>query len=183
MHGTIPFRREAEGPRWHALYTGVKSEFRVREGVRALGIANDDVWYPVGRRRVHRKGGEDAWFPIFPRYVFVRFDSDRDPWNRIREVDGVEDVLRSAEWRPLTIPDKAIEDLQSAQNMGLFDERRVAAREVLQPGQDARILKGPFAEFVGKVVRMKNAKRVEILLGLFGRAQTVELSLAEVRPA
>src|SRR5215470_1526757 len=86
---------------WYVAYTDVKGEQRARMGLAAKGFA---VHLPIYLREVrHARRVKVVERPLFPRYLFVGFDINRDPWTEVRRTDGV-DRLLSHDEIPVRVP-------------------------------------------------------------------------------
>ncbi|HZP76627.1 MAG TPA: transcription termination/antitermination NusG family protein [Pseudolabrys sp.] len=164
------------GSAWYVVYTGIKSEFRAKLALEAQGFA---VYLPVEKKWVrHARRRTQVMRPLFSRYMFVRFDINRDHWYAIKRTDGVEAILTN-DSIPVRVPAEAIEDLRQAQAIGVSDETTAVLR--LQEGDPVRIASGPFKDFVARVKEAKSRKRVDILLQLFGSERILQFSLAQLR--
>ena len=115
---------------------------------------------------------------LFPRYCFTKFDSENPKWNALREVDGVLDILCN-QGKPQAVPFGLTEKLQRCQTLGLFDHTR--APNPFPPGTMVVLdSDGPFAEFIGKVMRVRTADRVDLLIKYLNQELLVSVSLARV---
>jgi Transcription termination factor nusG len=76
---------------WHAVRLKPGAEDRARIGIEASGMP---VYLPVEMIRKDYRGERAVgWRPLFPAHLFVTIDPGRDI-PRLREIDGVEDLLR-----------------------------------------------------------------------------------------
>ena len=101
---------------WHVIYSGINQEAIV---VRGLAAKNFEVYYPVGKRVVsHARQRTVKTFPVFSRYVFVKFDPIE--FSTIKSEDGVIDILRN-NWEPVRVSAWIIEELKIRENSGHFD--------------------------------------------------------------
>ncbi len=164
------------GDAWYVVYTTVKGEFRARLALEAQGFT---VFLPVEKRWVrHARRKTQVMRPLFSRYLFVRFDINRDHWYAIKRTDGVEGILTNNSI-PVRVPAAAVEDLRQAQAIGAFDQTTAVLR--LKEGDPVRIASGPFKDFIARVKEAKSRKRVDILLQLFGSERILQFSLAQLR--
>jgi len=146
---------------------------RAKAGVEDLGYR---VFCPMQRtfKRVRgRKVPADS--PLFPGYFFTMFDRERDGWGEIDHIDGVLGILRNGTM-PIGIPPADIERLRLAESIGAFDRTKPP-----QIGLEVEATEGPFAGWIGKIVRARSNERVEVLLGILGRMVSVELPLTSLR--
>ena len=82
--------------------------------------------------------------PLFPRYVFIILDLDRDRWLSVRSTVGVSSLF-TCEGGPVPVPEGVVEALirhTDQANLTLFDSN-------LLVGQTVELLSGPFVDFVG----------------------------------
>ena len=168
----------ARGSGWHVVYTNIKCEFRARLGLQAKGF---EVFLPTQERWVrHARYKKKAVRALFTRYLFVRFDVDKDEWFwPISSTDGVENFLRNNDV-PLRVPDEAIRQLQQAQDAGVFDETRALVR--LAPGSTVKPIRGPFADLVGKLKSADDRARVEALFHILGGERVLRFPISDLRP-
>jgi transcription antitermination factor NusG len=111
---------------------------------------------------------------LFPRYLFIILDLGRDRWLSVRSTIGVSCLLR-----PVPVLAGIVEALMERTDesgLTLFD------RELTQ-GQSARILCGPFADFVGTLERLDAKGRVRVLLKMMGAAVPAALHRSALLPA
>lgn len=168
----------SSGARSYVVYTNINCEERAALGLRAAGF---EVFLPTVTRMVKRGSRKKIKVerPLFSRYLFVRFDINRDPWTAIKRTDGVEALICNNQI-PVSVPDAAIERLRTLQGLGAFDE--TVGRTEIGKGQSVRIEAGAFADWVGEVLAADNERRrVEILLDLLNRRVRINLPMESVR--
>ena len=73
--------------------------------------------------------------------------------------------------RPARVADQIIDDLRKRERNGLIE---LSQRSELKPGDQVRILQGPFAGHLGLYAGMRPHERVLVLLALLGGQQRVE---------
>lgn len=81
-----PVRKLSE--RWYVIRHKPFEGFRARNAIRRLGY---EVHWP--RLIVRQPRRNDVIEPLFPGYLFARFDRLRDSWGKIRDIDAVVGVL------------------------------------------------------------------------------------------
>jgi transcriptional antiterminator RfaH len=115
--------------------------------------------------------------PLFPRYLFVIFDLERDRWLSVRSTVGVSSLF-SMDGRPVPVPMGIVESLieRSEDNLTRLDCELIK-------GQQVRVLTGPFVDFIGTLDRLNAAGRVRVLLQMMGTAVPVTLHRSALAPA
>jgi transcriptional antiterminator RfaH len=163
---------------WYVVRTHAQAEPKATQHLRRQGF---DVYLPQSRRwRLHARRRDLVLRPLFPRYLFVRFDVERARWRSIFSTVGVASLLCHGE-QPTCVPENVIEEIRAAERLGSFDDTAAVAR--LRPGDPVRITRGPFADIVGQLQSLVSADRVRVLLDILGRRVPTTVDVAEVLPA
>ena len=116
--------------------------------------------------------------PLFPGYLFVELDLDRDRWRVINGTAGVRSLVMAGEL-PAAVPQGVVEGLIALQDCSGV----VSLASNLTVGQRVRLLAGPFAEMIGQLHRLDDAGRVEVLLELLGSQVRVRARADVLVPA
>ena len=113
--------------------------------------------------------------PLFPGYVFCRFD----PQNRlpVLTAPGVVDVVGWGKI-PAPIPDEEIERVRRMVQSGLL----VSPWPYLELGQAVLIERGPLAGMEGILVEVKGRCRLVVSINLLKRSISAEVERSCVRP-
>ncbi|WP_164088998.1 transcriptional activator RfaH [Sphingorhabdus sp. YGSMI21] len=113
----------------------------------------------IKRTRRLRKQSVSTAEPLFPGYVFVALDCEREPW---RSVNGTIGVLRLVSFgmQPAVMPRGFVEQLQNLAG----DDGHVRFDEALRPGDGVRIVGGPFDGLCGSLASSGGRERVTVLL-------------------
>jgi len=147
---------------WFALYVKPRHEKNVACMLRGKGY---DEFVPLYNRRTPSRTTE---LPLFPSYVFCRFDENRRL--PVLTVPGVFSVVEFG-GRPAAVAEDEIAVLK----------RVIEARIARQPWPDlpvggkVRIAAGPLQGIEGVVVTHKNTSRLIVSVGLLQRSVAVEL--------
>ncbi|MCS7089995.1 MAG: transcription termination/antitermination NusG family protein [Verrucomicrobiota bacterium] len=114
--------------------------------------------------------------PLFPGYLFARFDGLL--WlRRVRHAPGVAGVVHFGSQWP-TVPQSVIDQLRGS--LGPDEIRDISGP--FRVGDVAEVICGPFRGLEGILTRMLPArKRVEILLDFLGRQIPVQIPFDEIR--
>lgn len=149
--------------RWYVVYCQTRQEERADLNLRRQGF---DSWLPRMRRtRRHARRIDNVFVPLFPGYLFVSLDLDRQSWRSINGTFGVRRLLGENE-RPTPVARGFIETLQET-----IDEAGLVAvpQDTLESGDPVRLIAGPFADMIGTLARLTDKDRVAVLLNVLGR--------------
>jgi transcriptional antiterminator RfaH len=116
--------------------------------------------------------------PIFPGYLFVVLNLERDRWRSVNSTTGIATLFMAYD-RPVPAPDGIVETLvQSTDKSGVLQ-----STDRLQLGQKVRLVAGPFGQALGILDRLDDTGRVEVLLEIMGGGICVKLARSWVEPA
>ena len=160
---------------WYAIFTHARAEQKAQFNLERQGFQS---FFPKYRkRRRHARRVETVSAPLFPRYVFVWLDIDRQPWRSINSTLGVHGIVCQGE-KPAPLPEGIVEELISRQDesgcVGLSGNTSIAR------GRPVEITDGPFADCVAIVDRLLDADRLVVLLDLLGRRVKVQVQARAV---
>ena len=158
-----------DSARWYCLRSQPKRE-RVAAGQLKL-LEGVEVFLPlVAYRRNTAKGQKPTVEPMFPNYLFARFDA-RYHHRAVGYAKGVAYIVKRGEAFQ-EIAEAIIAELRS---LTVSDVLELTPKP-LQIGETVRIVRGIFAEYEGTVIGLRPAaERVVLLMELLGREQAVEL--------
>lgn len=170
------------GPRWYAIYTEPKNEYRVQYDLDARGYR---TYLPQLSRWVsHARTKSVKKVPLFSRYLFVEIDPNIQSFETVRLTDGVESLLAGptqlGDPVPSAMPEGLIEELISRQLAGEFD---VASKEPLATGCRIKIMDGKYADTIATVISMGGKNGGEVLAQLLNSRTRSRFALFSVRPA
>ncbi|MBI5235100.1 MAG: hypothetical protein HY886_02495 [Deltaproteobacteria bacterium] len=161
---------------WYLLYTKPKHEDAVSILLAGAGFK---VLNPKLReRRYVRRKLMDVVAPLFPCYLFVRFDDPLDnpsDYRLIRYTRGVKKVV-GVEGIPTAAPDAMIREIEERMSGGLITISQHAFNE-----GDAVHIKGGHLEGLSAVFErpLKGTERVSILLKTLNARVVVDMALLE----
>jgi transcription antitermination factor NusG len=158
---------------WFALVVKPRHEKVVDAGLRTKGIESFLPVYSERRRWADRY--TDVILPLFPGYVFSRFEARSRSF--ILSTPGIFDLVRCGK-EPAAIPDDEIAALQAAMNCG----RSLEPWPHLAPGELVEMDGGPLAGLIGKVLQVKNATKLVLSVSLLNRSVLIEIEREWVRP-
>lgn len=161
---------------WYAVETLPRAEARSQQH---LERQNFQCFCPRFRTtRRHARRVEQVLAPLFPGYLFVRFDRRRDQWRAINGTIGVKRLVGSPNGAPQPMPPAAMEAL-----FARCDQQEV--KQILgtmRPGQTVRVISGPFADQLAQIQSLDEKGRVRILLEILGGSSPVDVQYSDVGP-
>src|SRR5690242_6449294 len=132
--------------RWYLVHTRPNGERKAIFNLDAQGFL---TFLPQIEKTIrHARRLKTVRRPLFPRYLFVKFDIARDRWTSIYGTVGVAGLLSQAD-RPVPVPVGIVERLLARHEEGITRLDRG-----LTPGQRVRILYGPFADLTATLTRL-----------------------------
>lgn len=131
------------------------------------------------KTRRHARRLDEILAPVFPGYVFVRFDRDRDPWLSINGTFGIKQLVGPRPSQPQPVPECVMGVLLARCVNGVVS----SVAPELQPGQTVRLLAGPFADQIATVERLDERDRVFVLLKFLGGATPATVRISDLAPA
>lgn len=173
------------GPLWHVAYTAPRAEKDVHDAVRddldfTACLLHECVW--TVRKGIKVKDER----PLFPRYLFVRVDHDKQDWQEILDVDGVVDVLMASNDVPGYVSEAAMQRLLYAHEVGMFDRTTIKPNH-FQINELVRVSDGPFSglnatiiEFMHKLRSATASKRAKVLLKFMGQMTALDLPVTSL---
>ena len=162
--------------RWYVINTLPHQEGRAEANLRRQGYR---AWLPtIKRSRRHARRIDTILSPLFPGYLFVELDPEREAWTSINGTYGVRRILCRGD-RPMPVPSGFMEALRQT----IDGEGAVAVPETLKPGQKVRLIAGPFVDCVGTLLHLTANGRVSLLLQLLGQEVSTVVSRRMLAPA
>ena len=107
--------------------------------------------------------------PLFPGYMFIRFNKAECEWHKINNTYGVSrlitfnSILKS-------IPTTFVDSLMKRYDL----LGKLLPMQKLKKGDQVTILKGPFANFIATVEKYEADERICILMDLMGRKTKIQ---------
>jgi transcription elongation factor/antiterminator RfaH len=166
----------AGSERWFLVHSQPKSETKAEWHLQAQGFR---TYVPRILKTVrHARQLRTVKAPLFPRYLFIILDLERDRWLSVRSTVGVSRVFASQDGRPVPVPTGIVEALIEHSD---GDVTRLDGG--LRTGGSVRILAGAFAGFIGTLERLDESGRVQVLLQMMGTSVPVTTHRSALSPA
>ncbi len=161
---------------WYVVKTQPNKEERARGHLSRQGF---EVYLPRWRKsRRHARRIEWIAAPLFPAYLFVRFDPAVTRWRVIHSTVGVSHLVCNG-GLPAPVPQGVVDEIRSREAESGLVEIKASFRK----GQPVIVSDGPFLDQIGLFERIDDDERVTILLGLLGRNISIKVPAHLVRAA
>lgn len=159
---------------WFCICTKSQQEIRASVEISKQGF---EVYFPVEHReKIHKGVRINTTSPLYPRYIFARFDRAIPGWQPIRNTRGVSFIISDPDNRPIPLKDHVMDVIRAYKP----PEGPIDATVQFSQGQRVQVSTGPLAGLEGLFVADKQ-KRVSCLLEIMGKR--VEMPLSSVRAA
>jgi len=135
-----------------------------------------DSFLPLYRRRRRADRRQEISIPVFPGYLFCRFD--RDARLPILTTPGVLQIVGVGR-RPIPVSEAEIASVSRLIESGLTAE----PCPYFEVGQQVRVTDGPLRGITGVLAVVKNERRLVVCVSLLRRAVSVEIPSEWVLPA
>lgn len=167
-----------DGRRWYVIETHPHDEAKAEAHLRRQGF---ETYLPrYSKRRSHARRVEIVAAPLFPRYLFVAINMATQQWRCIHSTFGVTRLVAYGD-SPIPLADQVIEGLKRREDeVGLV---RLEPKLDFAPGDNIRVLTGPFEACLGLCESIADRDRVAILLDFLGRKVRIVLDAATVAAA
>jgi transcriptional antiterminator NusG len=114
---------------------------------------------------------------FYPGYILARMVLDDETWHIVNNTPKVTGFLGGRE-NPTPIPDREAEQILKRMEAGKLQPK---PKYYFEPGDEVRVIDGPFNGFAGNVDEVNPEKgKVKVLVSIFGRATPVELDFVQV---
>ena len=102
--------------------------------------------------------------PLFPGYMFIRFDRAESEWHKINNTYGVSHLITFNSILK-SIPTIFVDHLMKRYDLS----GKLLPIQKLKKGDQVTVLTGPFANFIATVEKYEADQRIWILMDLMGR--------------
>jgi transcription antitermination factor NusG len=147
--------------RWFVVHAQPHRELKAHAHLNNQGFHS---FLPLHKKTVrHARQFRTTVAPLFPRYLFVELTVGVDSWYRISGTVGVSRLIMEGD-RPKAVAPGVVEAIIAA-----TDASGLLSLDVsILPGQSVRIVTGAFNGLVGKLIKLDDNGRVQVLLDLLG---------------
>jgi len=172
----LPQTTAALGGRWY-----VAQVLSQKEGYAAQHLARQgfQTFCPrFNRTRSHARKRDTVLSPLFPGYIFVKFDIEVDRWLAVNSTRGVIRLVGPRLSAPSAVSKELIDLLMSRCSDGVVTR----LPEYIQPGQRIQITAGALAGQIATIEALDDRGRVRILLSLLGAEHNVSVRADQLAP-
>jgi transcriptional antiterminator RfaH len=163
---------------WYVARTQLNAEAKAARNLLRQGF---EIYLPLYlKRRSHARKVEKVPAPLFPRYLFVRFDMATQRWRSVYSTFGVSQLVSNG-GDPAPVAHDVISLLKAREDESGFI--KMDCRPRFSIGDKLRMLEGAFAGNLGLFDGLGNNDRVAILLNLLGRKVRVSIDAEMVTAA
>jgi transcriptional antiterminator NusG len=152
--------------RWYVIRVRSNAERKVAHILRAKEV---DVFLPLQKCASRRKGADPIDTPLFPGYLFVRFNRHKSL--PVVACPGVVNVLRRGK-EPEPVDSSEIFALQELSTKA----KSLTPLPMLANGKKVHIVAGPLADMRGVVVRDEGRRRLIVSVSLLQRSVEAEVN-------
>ena len=163
--------------RWYLIHSKPRQEEVARDNLERQGYSTYLPLLKTPRRRMGRRIIRIE--PMFPRYLFIRLNTETDNWAPIRSTLGVSTLVRFG-MTPSPVPDDLIEILRERDNSAGIQD---IPMHDFQSGQKVRIEEGPFMGYEGIFLAKTSQERVLVLLDIVGKSAKARVEVTALGPA
>jgi len=159
---------------WYLVYTKPRQEEVALTNLTRQGYG---AYLPRVRHWRRRQGRRvQVVESLFPRYLFIQFDTHTDNWGPIRSTLGVASLVRFGP-EPAQIPEDLVAFLrQRESDQGLHDW----AQPEFVAGNRVRVAEGAFQGYGGILLARTSRERVLVLLDILGRQVRAQVGTAQL---
>jgi len=175
-------KSEDERSRWYVVHTYSGHETKVaetlRQRVKSMQLKGKihELLVPTQERiKIQRGMKVKTKEKIFPGYLLIKLILDEDSWLTVRTTPGITGFVGIGN-KPTPISQEEVKTILKFTQM-----EAPKYKAVYSIGDPVKIIEGPFADFLGTVDSIDDAKgKVKVLVSIFGRETPVELDFLQV---
>lgn len=167
---------------WYAVHTYAGYENKVKTAIErraeAMGLRDRifRILVPTEQEMRTRQGKKvTVSRKIFPGYILIEMILDEQTWYLVKSTAGVTGFVTSGD-KPVPLQEKEIEAI-----LETVEGTQKRPRVAWQPGEQVRVVSGPFTDFHGTIQEvLPDKEKVRVLISLFGRDTPVEFDFEQI---
>ena len=165
----------AENSKWILVYTKAQEEQIAKRNLQNQGY---EIFLPMIAFAKLNQSKSITLKVMFPRYLFVKINTELDKWNRIKSTRGVSHLVVFGP-RLAEIPNQVIAYLQSGAGENDIFRQKISRRE-FQKGDKLIIEKGIFKDKEATFLAKNSKERVRILLRFVNHLITADIPASDI---
>ena len=177
-----PSKKDLKGAHWYVVHTYSGHESKVaatlKQRIESQNLQDKilDILVPTQEKIEIKEGKKNkVREKIFPGYLLIRMILDDNTWLAVRTTPGITSFVGMSN-RPTPLPDEEVGTIQKFMKL-----EAPKFKTTFSVGEAVKIVDGPFAEFLGSISEIDDAKgKVKVLVSIFGRETPVELDFLQV---
>ncbi len=167
---------------WYVVHTYSGHEQNaaatLKQKIESLGLTKfvKEILIPTQEKIKISKGKKSTVKEkIFPGYMLVKMELTDNAWLAVRTTAGVTGFVGMGN-KPTRLPQHEVEAIKK-----FVDQKVPKFQATFTEGEAVKIIEGPFADMLGTVNKIDEAKgKVQVLVSIFGRETPVELDFLQV---
>ena len=152
---------------WFVAHTLPQQEMIAHAHLQRQGFA---VYLPRYKKiKKHARKVAEVLTPLFPRYLFVGIDLEKNAWRSVNGTRGISYLLTN-NGAPTEVAASVVSALKAQETDGIVPVATLAA---FVCGEKVRVTEGIFAGQIAVFEKMTDRDRVQLLLNLLGREMEI----------
>ena len=168
--------------KWYVVHTYSGQESRVveqlKQRIESLNLKDKifEILIPTQEKIEIRSGQKQkVKEKIFPGYLLIKMLVTDQSWLAVRTTNGITGFVGVGN-QPTPLEEKEVEAIQKFMQM-----EAPKFKTKFSLGEAVKIVDGPFADFLGSIEEIDEAKgKLKVLVSIFGRETPVELDFLQV---
>jgi len=159
---------------WFVLHFKPNSH---NQAVKNLNHQGFETFLPLhsATSRIASRFVSSAKKPLFPGYMFVKFDRTKSDWHKINNTYGVSRLITfNSIIKP--IPTTFVNNLMKRYDL----LGNLLPVKEYKKGDQVKVLNGPFANFIATVEAYETDQRIWVLIFLMGRKTKIQTPLNDL---
>ena len=170
---------------WYVVHTYSGHENKVKIHLEKLKVREGleekigEVLIPTEEHVEMKQGKKKSTIrKLFPSYILVEMEMDRDSWHMVTNAPGVTHFVGSGT-RPQPLRGS---ELNRILNRDAPQKEKGESVEIpYRTGDQVKVTDGPFTDFTGVVEAIQpDRQKLKVMVSIFGRATPVELDFLQV---
>lgn len=179
--------RDSADPRarWYVIHTYSGHESKIAQTLiqRIKTMKIEDNFFEIlipTQDKIHIKAGQKSTVKeqIFPGYMLLKMILDDNSWLTVRTTQGVTSFVGTGN-KPTPLAEEEVASIQK-----FVTQAAPKFKSSFTIGEAVKITDGPFADFLGQIDQIDEARgKVQVLVSIFGRETPVELDFLQISKA